>query len=97
MCGVPQFVEDMSVEFFSHDYYHPVDAACANIFCFSGWMIGFWGKSSMENIGDDVADAIPTELFTSPIGVTGPSEEVVEVGDEESEWEGDGGEMGGEA
>jgi hypothetical protein len=78
-----------------HDY-HPVDAANANILGFRGWMMIFFGRSSMENMGDEVADAMPTEWFTSPIGVTGPSDEVVDVGDEESEWKGDGGESGGE-
>jgi hypothetical protein len=80
----------------SEHSYHLVDAANANAFGFSGRVIGFWDKISIENIGNPVADAIHTEWHTSHISVTGPSEEVEEVGEEVLEWKGDGGESGGD-
>jgi hypothetical protein len=72
-----------------------VDAAKANIFGFNGCVTGFL-NTSIVNVGDDDADAIPTELLLSPMGVTGPSEDADEDGDGESEWNGEGGVLGGD-
>lgn len=50
-----------------------------------------------DDVADDVADAIPTVWLASLLGVTGQLLDVEDVGDDESELEGDGGVLGGEA
>jgi hypothetical protein len=58
--------------------------------------IVFLAKVSIVNSGEDPADTIPTERLISPLGVTGPSDDVEDVGDGESDWNGEGGVLGGE-
>jgi hypothetical protein len=47
------------------------------------------------NVGDDEANAIPTEWLVAPM-VAGPSEDADDEGDGESKWKGEGGLLGGD-
>jgi hypothetical protein len=62
--------------------------------CVTG--IVFFANDSIVNSGEEPADTIPTERLISPVGVTGPSDDAEDVGDDESEWNGEGGVLGGE-